>query len=34
MKFIERATELTVKINKNAKGTKLKDFKDALKLEL
>lgn len=34
MKFIDRATEITNNINKKAKGTKLKDFKDALHLEL
>lgn len=34
MKFIERATEITNAINKTAKGTKLKDFKDALQADL
>jgi glycine hydroxymethyltransferase len=34
MKFIERATDITNTINKKAKGTKLKDFKDALQADL
>jgi glycine hydroxymethyltransferase len=34
MKFIERATDITNAINKTAKGTKLKDFKDALQADL
>jgi hypothetical protein len=34
MKFIDRATEITGNVGKKAKGTKLKDFKDALQLEL
>ncbi len=34
MKFIERATDITNAINKKAKGTKLKDFKDALQADL
>jgi len=32
MSFIDRTTEITSKISKKAKGTKLKDFKDALLL--
>ena len=34
MEFIDRATAIAIKINKQSKGTKLKDFKDALTLEV
>ena len=34
MKFIDRATAIANGINKKAKGTKLKDFKDALQENL
>lgn len=33
MNFIDRATQITNEINKKAKGTKLKDFKDALQAD-
>jgi glycine hydroxymethyltransferase len=34
MKFVERAVDIVNDINKKAKGTKLKDYKEVLKQEL
>lgn len=34
MEFIDRAATICIEINKKSKGTKLKDFKDALQNEL